>query len=506
MNNWISIDLGTSYSVASIISDEKAELVRPICGGLHSNMFFPTVAFLSEKNDIYVCHNAQKWRNINPARFLEEFKLDIHKPLPRLKVSYSDIIKEILFDIKKSAVVMNGGIEISNAIITIPASFDDLDPRTAIIQDCAKFVFDNVQIIKEPEAAAYYADSILQSADSSISLIYDLGGGTFDVAMVQHENGKCRLLGHSKGIECGGKFFDVAIFGYFKEKYLSQIANNEDDDIEEKAKQADVIITMCREIKHLLSANEHVEYPIPNSAQTFQIDRGEFETLIKDMVVRTFDECNDLVNSSGKTWDDIDRILFIGGSTVIPSIKELFSKYLEGHNAGDIPILCNKTKEGKVFNPLYAVSLGGCYYVLAQNREQEYSKSQNISNLQDESISDYDKGILSLSENNSQPKNWFNAARYFTSAYYDGDQRAHQYLLLIFQKLVDAVKVTDNQLVLDTDALIDTFGDDVAEDIVDVIIHLETSFESNGYEWFSENIFELSFWCDYCQRQKLMTG
>lgn len=186
-------------------------------------------------------------------------------------------------------------------------------------------------------------------------------------AQMMHCSEGYKILGHRSGIECGGKYFDAALYKHFNSS--KTIEYSDDDNL--RMLQVDALSKMCRDIKETLSENDSVSYPIPIlKGQTFDILRTEFEDLISPLLEKTFQECQALIHSAGKQWSDINRILLIGGSCAIPCVKRLFEQYLVGQNA-QVPIIQNKSEEGIFIDALFAVSLGGIIYI----RDKE---SQNV--------------------------------------------------------------------------------------------------------------------------------
>ena len=359
--NWVSIDFGNSYSAATIWIDGKASKVTPIDGQYGGSFGFPTVAYIGEDDIIRVCNDAMDWRELQPERFLKDFKLNIYEDeLAYMNVRYVDIIARILGLIKQSAEYAIGGEAIDGAILTIPATYSENDPRKEIMREAATGErgagFVQVEFVKEAEAAAVYYHSIQKTQAGTTTLIYDLGGGTFDPALVEHRKNGYALLGSVSGKECGGKYFEAALYKHFKEKY--SLSYSEDETL--RTRQIDEIAKVCRKIKEALSSKQEVSYPILSmNRKVISCTRKEFENLIRPLLESTFQECSTLIASSGKEWKDISRILLIGGSSTIPCVKEYFKKYLNGKNQSDIPIVLNKSEEGKLVDTLYAVSIGG---------------------------------------------------------------------------------------------------------------------------------------------------
>lgn len=477
--NWVSIDFGTSYSSASVLVDGKPVKVRPI-GGLYDMYGFPTVAYIDESGKIRVCNDALPWRCQSPERFIKNFKLDIHEnKIAYLNTSYRDIVIEILNTIKKSAEYTIGGEIITGAVITIPTSYSDADPRVDIMREAAlKAGFESVEFLKEAEAAAIYYNSIQQQQQDSITLIYDLGGGTFDPALIQHSNNGYKVLGDISGIECGGKFFDAILYKHFNSSKTIEFSDGD----EIRILQIDALSKMCREIKEALSENDSVSYPIPLlKGQTFDITRTEFESLIAPLLEKTFQECYALIHSVGKQWSDISRILLVGGSCAIPCVKKLFTQYLIGQNV-EVPIVQNKSEEGIFIDSLFAVSLGGIIYITEKNKPAPNHSVRN----------NFELG-LAYYHGESLEKNWLKAAYYFYKDYAQNEgEDSYNYLLQIYQTLVDKLEIDNENLVLQP--VVDIIGEDAVDMLVELLICIQSKLDTDGYECFIMQIYDFSYW------------
>ncbi len=354
--NWVSVDFGTSYSSATVMIDNKPVKVLPI-GGLYNMYGFPTVAYIDEDKNIKVCNDALPWKLQAPERFIKDFKLNIHEnEVAYLGVTYVQIITEILKCIKQSAEYTIGNDAIEGVILTIPATYTEYDPRKSIMKEAAiQAGFFEIEFVKEAEAAAIYYHNVQRKQQGSITLIYDLGGGTFDPALVEHAASGYKLLGSTSGRDCGGKFFEAALWRHFKDKY----SFNFSEDKTKQIQQIDGIEKLCKDIKEALSYQQKVKYPVPQMDTTIECTRLEFESLIKPLLEKTFQECSALIHSSGKKWEDVNRILLIGGSSTIPCVKVFLQQYLIGQNRSTIPIILNKSEEGLLVDTLFAVSIGG---------------------------------------------------------------------------------------------------------------------------------------------------
>lgn len=489
--NWVSIDFGTSYSSASIIVNDKPVKVRPL-GGLYDMYGFPTVAYIDKNGAIRVCNDALPWRCQDPERFIKNFKLDIHEnKIAYLNTTYKDIIVEILRTIRKSAEYAIGGESINATVITIPTSYSDVDPRVDIMREAAQIVgFERIEFLRESEAAAIYYNSIQEQQQDSITLVYDLGGGTFDPALIQHCSEGYKILGHRSGIECGGKYFDAALYKHFNSS--KTIEYSDDDNM--RMLQIDALSKMCRDIKETLSENDSVSYPIPIlKGQTFDISRSEFEDIISPLLEKTFQECQALIHSAGKQWADINRILLIGGSCAIPCVKRLFEQYLVGQNA-QVPIIQNKSEEGIFIDALFAVSLGGIIYIREKNKQIRVPRGKVNYGPYDESLSDFDKGFYHYCGIDGK-NNWLVAAYFFYKDYTQTErEESYNYLLQIYQTLLDRLQIENGNLVFQP--IVDIIGEDAVDMLVELLICIQQKLDTEGYDSFIQQIYDLSYWAE----------
>lgn len=470
---WVAIDFGTSVSSASVVVNDKLVKVRPK-GGLYDMYGFPTVAYVGQNGTIRVCNDALPWRCQEPERFIKNFKLDIHEnTIAYLNVTYKDIIVEILKTIRISAEYAIGDETINAAIITLPTFYSDVDPRVDIMREAAKSAgFERIEFLREAEAAAIYYNSVQQQQQGSITLVYDLGGGTFNSALIRHCSDGYEILGQRSGIECGGKYFEAALYRHFNSTNTIEYS----DDENQRMLQIDALSKMCRDIKEALSENETVSYPIPIlKGQTFDITRLEFERLISPLLEKTFQECQALIHSAGKQWSDINRILLIGGSCAIPCVKRLFEQYLIGQNA-KIPIIQNISEEGIFIDSLFAVSLGALIYI--RDKEKGF----------------FEKGI-NYYQGRSVHKNWLKAAFFFYKDYIQTErEESYNYLLEIYQTLLDHLEIENGNLVFQP--VVELIGEDAVDMLVELIMCIQQKIDSEGYESFFRQIDNLSYWVE----------
>ena len=363
MANWMSIDFGTSSSAAVVLRQGEPELVTPLMMDAAGSKIFPTVAYVDDARQIRVCHEAEQMYIHNPVRFLREFKLDMkQQPIPLLDVTYTEVVAEILKTLKMAA-ERQLQAPIDHVVLTVPAIYNELDIRQVIMQQAAKLAgFSKVEFLKEAQAAALYYDYIAASdrQEESISLIYDLGGGTFDPALIKHVSDGCRLIGNgSVGIPVGGKFFTERItMDYLRRSGIKLDVRPGEP---ESLKQLLAIQAKCESIKRYLSYREEGEFPV-EGAKSYRLARKEFEGMISAMVDRTLETCEVLLQKNGVEWRQIARVLLIGGSCNIPLVRSKLRSFLDARSASKCVVVWRETENGKSIDPQFAVALGGAVF------------------------------------------------------------------------------------------------------------------------------------------------
>lgn len=341
---WVCIDFGTCNTAAAIEIDGSPHVVS------YGNIqYFPTVACVLDDGTIEVCQNAEPLRRQYPETFKQEFKLQIGDNLDINSVTYTDIVTEILAFIKGCAEIENNGKQIENVVLTIPVIYTEKDIRKAVMREAAlRAEFQEIEFIPEPEAAAYHYAEISEQKSSGLSLVYDLGGGTFDAALLDQNTS---LLGHESGVKCGGHFFDMAIY-----KYISLEACDNDTPLKRQNKLEDY--ELCCRIKETLSVKQSATQIFSNG-QRHTLTREKFDSLIRTYIDTTLQACDSLISNSGRKWTDINQVLLVGGSTAIPLVNKMLEKHLISHNATEVKIIRNTRGSKGEYNHRFATCIGG---------------------------------------------------------------------------------------------------------------------------------------------------
>lgn len=255
------------------------------------------------------------------------------------------------------------GEPVTQAVITVPAYFNDSQRNSTI--DAGRIAGLNVlRIINEPTAAAM-AYHLEKGCDRDrIVLVYDLGGGTFDVSLLSiNTDSIIEVLATSGDTHLGGEDFDTALLTHF----LTEIKMKLNVDISENKRALKRLRTACESLKRTLSSSTSAEINIDSLADgkdfNSKMTRAKFEQLCEPIFKKCFKPLKDVletakINGESVKENQVDEIVLVGGSTRIPKIQEMLSEYFGGKQ------LC------KSINPDEAVAYGAAVLAAQLNQEQ----------------------------------------------------------------------------------------------------------------------------------------
>ncbi|MHC4756518.1 MAG: Hsp70 family protein, partial [Planctomycetota bacterium] len=325
MSNIIGIDLGTTFSALAILNKIGKPEIVPNADG---ERLTPSAIFFDEENSelIRVGIEAINSRHLNAERSVRWIKRhmgdsDYKKTIDDRDWTPVELSSLILKKLKEECSEQAGNIK--DAVISVPAHFDEV--RRKATMDAGKMAGLNViGIVNEPVAAAlYYATS---RAVSGTVLVYDLGGGTFDVTIM-------KVKGHQMDIICsqgdhalGGIDFDRKILEILEEQYKKQFKKDLIESDEDRAKYEDE----AEDIKKTLSRRKIAKKVIYGSAGNMRVEitREMFEEAVGPLISRTDILLEVALEEAGLKPSDIDKVLLVGGSTRIPLIhKRLEEKF-----------------------------------------------------------------------------------------------------------------------------------------------------------------------------------
>lgn len=325
MSKIIGIDLGTTFSVVAHINDNQTPKLIPNETGDRRT---PSV-LLFEDDLITVGKIAKQDALVVPELIVEFVKREIGKSKEEFfrefngkQYSAEEISAEILKTLKRDAEA-ELGTAITDAVITVPAYFNDSE-RQATIRAGEIAGLKVHRIINEPTAAAI-AYGMNQSVGESRVLVFDLGGGTFDVTIMEIDGQEMKILATNGNHRLGGKDWDDAIIVYVAEMFKSE---HGEDPLQDLHTYQDLQLnaisakeSLSQRQKALIICNYN------GKSSRVELTREKFEELTSDLVTR----CRGLVDlvliEADLTREQIDTVLLVGGSTRLPMIRDMLAQH-----------------------------------------------------------------------------------------------------------------------------------------------------------------------------------
>ena len=361
---YLGIDLGTSNSAIAVHLDGKLRILKTVEQGTD---VLPSAIYIDRRGNKFYGHRAYEKLFRNPANATDGFKRQMGTAWKKeftdagIIMNAEECSAEILKQLIAQARVECGDLEISGTVITTPAAFNQMQIE-ATYRAANLSGLEKVALLQEPVAAAMAAIADNKNKDG-IFLVYDIGGGTFDLALVQSIKGNINIIAHEGINALGGRDFDrIIINGIIRPWLLENYALAVDFQKKSKYEKMIRIVRMVAEVaKFELSKNENATiYLSEDDLQVtdddgsdifieIPIDRGQFEKIIADKVDETVDLSRKILNDNGYESGDLDRLVFIGGPSKTPTLRERVSHEL-GLSA-DLNI-----------DPMTAVALGAAIF------------------------------------------------------------------------------------------------------------------------------------------------
>ena len=327
MGKIIGIDLGTTNSCVCVYEGGEAKVIANAEGGRTTPS---VVAF--KNGEMLVGSKAKHQAVINPETISSIKRLmGTNEKVKANGKSYSpeEVSAMILGDLKKTAESYLGE-DVKEAVITVPAYFNDAQRQAT--KNAGKIAgLDVKRIINEPTAAALAYGLDKQDKNEKI-LVYDLGGGTFDVSILELGDGVFEVLSTSGNNHLGGDDFDNKLVDYI----IESINKEEKVDLSKDKMAMQRIKEAAEQAKKDLSSMTSTQISLPFIAQVdgapvnFEMDitRAKFEELTRDLIDSTLEPVRKALKDAKLTKKDIDKVLLVGGSTRIPRVQELIKEEL----------------------------------------------------------------------------------------------------------------------------------------------------------------------------------
>ena len=326
MSKIIGIDLGTTNSCVAVMEGGEP-VVIPNAEGSRTT---PSVVAFTKNGERLVGQVAKRQAVTNPDRTIISIKRDMGTDR-RISIdgkdyTPQDISAMILMKLKADAEAYLGET-VTQAVITVPAYFSDSQRQAT--KDAGRIAgLEVLRIINEPTAASLAYG--LDKEDSHKILVYDLGGGTFDVSLLEIGDGVFEVLATNGNTRLGGDDFDQRIIDYLASEFKKE--NNIDlkadrmalQRLKEAAEKAKI------ELSGVMSTNINLPFITADATGPKHLDvtltRAKFDELTRDLVDATVAPIQNALRDAGMTASEVDRVILVGGSTRIPAVQEAVRK------------------------------------------------------------------------------------------------------------------------------------------------------------------------------------
>jgi molecular chaperone DnaK len=328
MPKTVGIDLGTTNSVVSVYEGMEPVVIANAEGSRTT----PSIVGFSKTGERLVGAAAKRQAVLNPDRTYVSIKrhmgTDYKTEIDGKSYTSEQISAMVLQKLKTDAEAYLGE-KVTSAVITVPAYFNDAQ-RTATKNAGEIAGLQVLRIINEPTAAALAYG--LDKNENQTILVYDLGGGTFDVSVLEVGDGVFEVKSTSGDTQLGGDDFDNAVMEYLAAEFQKDNGIDLRKDkqasqrLRESAEKAKI------ELSSSLTTNVNLPFVTANADGPLHLDvnltRAKFDDLTRELVQRTRVSVNQAIQDSGLKTSDIDEIVLVGGSTRIPAVQDLVKEII----------------------------------------------------------------------------------------------------------------------------------------------------------------------------------
>lgn len=324
----LGIDLGTTFTAAAIDRDGRIEIVT--LGNRSAVM--PSSVYLREDDELLIGEAASRRAIEQPRRYAREFKRRVGDETPimldRSPFSAERLMAIVLRNVLEQVHKVEG-TDPQGVTLTHPANWGPFKIE-ALRQAAVLAGQPAATLLSEPEAAALHYASVERIDEGAAVAVYDLGGGTFDAAVLRRTASGFETLGTPSGIErLGGIDFDAAVFEHVRQSIADDFSNlDQNDDAVMSALSS--LRQECADAKEALSADvdASIRVALPSLTTVVRITRSEFEDAIRPLLRETIESLRRAIHSAGLQASELASVLLVGGSSRIPLVAEMVAQEL----------------------------------------------------------------------------------------------------------------------------------------------------------------------------------
>ena len=328
------IDLGTTYSCISYIDEYGKPVVLKNSDGEHTT---PSVVYMESKENIIVGNEAKRSIEVESEKTIQFIKRKMGKEKDTVEIGgtiyhapeisamiLKKVVNDANDDLKQQGIIKDGE-EIKDVVITCPAYFG-LKERDATKTAGELAGLNVLSIINEPTAAAI-SYGISGSDKEETVLVYDLGGGTFDITIMNIKGASVTVVCTGGDDQLGGKDWDEKFIEYINGKYSEEFG----EDLSEDPEMMATLYLDAEVWKKSLTTREKVNVTVngPAGRMRMEVTRDEYENITRELLIRTknlLDDVLTVAEKKGYSINKIDKILLVGGSSRMPQVSAMLQK------------------------------------------------------------------------------------------------------------------------------------------------------------------------------------
>jgi actin-like ATPase involved in cell morphogenesis len=349
----LGVDLGTTFSAAAVGQEGQTQVFQ-----LGTRIAaIPSVVLLRDDGTVMVGEAAERRSVTEPANSAREFKRRLGDPTPIVlggtPYGAESLTAHLLRDIVRR-VEEEQGEPPMGVVVTHPATYGPY--KMEVLEEAVRHAeVGPVSFLPEPAAAAIHYSAKERVEPGDLIAVFDLGGGTLDIAVLRKEEEGFEILGTPEGMDrFGGIDLDEAVLGHVRTALGDALDGVDLADPAARAAMA-TLRTSCRDAKESLSVDTDAVIPVmlPSVHTEVRLTRAEFENMVRPRLEETLRVLDRVVGNAGCTMDDLTRILLVGGASRMPLVAEMVASHTRRPIAVDA-------------NPKHAVALGAARVALEQ--------------------------------------------------------------------------------------------------------------------------------------------